>query len=426
MNTRKYKTILALLNTVYGSLVIYTIIITYLFFIGESEYALPSAFLLIIPVLSYYLEQHAKHLFTFILGHTIPAIILYTLPKQPIIKIIYVLFTVTVMLYHLYRRVKQKPLMQNIRSYTYLLVLIIMQLYANWKEYSQLSRMIQIITLLCAVIYFTLIYLYNFTDFFANHVENTNINFHQIKRINNRFIIVFISVTTAIMIGAFSVPAGKILSVLKTIFTFLIRILFFWVKKSDDKMEIEDIKKSTPNMGQIIQADQAEANHVWLFIQEILIYLCVTVIILASTALVIYGLYQLYKYFHSTKADETEKKEFISPFHKETRIKKIRKINKARLPHIFPNNNEKIRRYFYQLIIKKCKDKVPSNLTAEELLNLPVQTIGLLSSAEPEKNDPILLELYHKARYSNEMCSKEEVNIAKGIIRGMKNEFKSK
>jgi len=88
MNTRKYKTILALLNTVYGSLVIYTIIITYLFFIGESEYALPSAFLLIIPVLSYYLEQHAKHLFTFILGHTIPAIILYTLPKQPIIKII--------------------------------------------------------------------------------------------------------------------------------------------------------------------------------------------------------------------------------------------------------------------------------------------------------------------------------------------------
>ena len=136
--------------------------------------------------------------------------------------------------------------------------------------------------------------------------------------------------------------------------------------------------------------------------------------------MIIYGLYQLYKNFHSAKTDETEIKEFISPFHKENRVKIMRNIYKARLPHIFPNNNEKIRRYFYQLIIKKCKDKVPPNLTAEELLNLPVQTTGLLSSAEPEKIDPILLELYHKARYSNGMCSKEEVNLVRRIVKEKK------
>lgn len=220
MNTKKYKTIVELLNTVYGSLIIYTFIITFLFYIDESEYALPSVFLLIIPVLSYYWEQHAKHLFTFILGHTIAGIILYALPKHPIVKIIYVLFTIIVMVYHLYRRVKNKTLMQNIRSYAYLLALIIMQLYANWREYYQLSRMIQFITLICAVIYFTALYLYNYTDFFTNHVESSIINLHRIKRINHGLIAGFISVTTAIMIGAFSVPAGKFLSVLKSIFTF--------------------------------------------------------------------------------------------------------------------------------------------------------------------------------------------------------------
>lgn len=201
----------------------------------------------------------------------------------------------------------------------------------------------------------------------------------------------------------------------------MLRILFFWVKESDNETEIEYIEESRPNIEQIIPAEQAKAHPVWLLIQEILINLLVAAIILAIAAMIIYGLYQLYKNFHSAKTDETEIKEFISPFHKENRVKIMRNIYKARLPHIFPNNNEKIRRYFYQLIIKKCKDKVPPNLTAEELLNLPAQTNGLLSSVSTEKIDPMLLELYHKARYSNESCSKEEVNIAKRIVRGKKN-----
>lgn len=416
MNTKKYKTVTALLNTVYGSLITYTMIITFLFYIEKSEYALPSALLLIIPVLSYYLEQHTRHIFTFILGHTIIGIIFFTLPKHPVIKIVYVTFTVIVMVYHLYRRVKNKTLMQNIRSYLYMLIPILMQLYANWKEYYQLSRMLQIITLISAVIYFTAVYLFNYTDFFTNHVENTNINMNRVKRINHRIIAGFICVTTAIMIGAFSVPTEKLLSVLKSIVTFLLRILFFWVKKSDNEIKIEYIQ-DIPNMEQILPAEQAKSHPVWLLIQKILINILVAAIIIAAAALIIYGLYQIYKYFHSAKSDESEKKEFISPFHKENRVKKMKKVRKTRLPLFFTNNNDKIRRYFYHLITNKCNDKVPANLTAEELLKLPAQTNGLLASAEAEEINPILLELYHKARYSNEMCSKEEVNVVKGIVR---------
>lgn len=420
MNTKKYKTIVELLNTLYGSLVAYTIIITLLFIFGKAEYALPSVCLLIIPVISYFLEQHAKHLIIYILGHAITGIIFYSLPKQFIVKLIYVLFTLIVMAYHLSRRVKKETLTLKIRSYAYLLVMILFQLYANWREYYQLSLMIKIITLLCAVIYFTGIYLYNFTDFFVNHIENTSINLSRIKRINNSFIAGFITVATVIMIGAFFVPAGKFIAALKAIFTFIVRILFFWVNPADNETEIEYFEEN-PYMEYILPTEPAQPNPVWLLIQEILINLLIIAIILALAAMIIYGLYQLYKNFQSAKTDETEKKEFISPFQKENRVKKIRKVQKARLPHIFANNNEKIRRYFYQVIINKCKDKVPSNLTAEELLNLPAQTNGLLSSVSTEKIDPMLLELYHKARYSNESCSKEEVNIAKRIVRGKKN-----
>lgn len=417
MNTKKYKTVIDLLNTVYGSLIIYTIIITLLFSFGESEYALPSASLLIIPVLSYYLEKNAKYLTTFVLCHVIIGIIFYSLPKQSIVKMIYVLFTIFVMVYHLYKRVKKGILIQKIRSYAYMAVPIIMQLYANWEEYFQLSKMIQIITLLSAIIYFTAVYLFNFTDFFANHIENTNIDLYRIKRINHRLIAGFISVSAVTMTGAFYVPADKILSVLKSIISFLLRILFFWIKTSDKETEIEYIQDNAHNMD-LMPTDQAEPNPVWLIIQKVLVYLCVAVIILSLEALVIYGIYQLYKHFHSVKADETEKKEFISPFHKENRVKKVRKIYKARLPHIFSNNNDKIRRYFYQAVMNKYKDKVPVNLTAEELINLPVKATGLLSSEVTEKADPRLLELYHKARYSNELCSKEEVSMAKKIVRG--------
>lgn len=417
MNLKRNKTIIDLLNTVNGSLVIYAIILTLLFSIGETEYVLSSAFLLIIPVLSYFLEQHAKHIFTFALCHILIGIVFYILPEHLVVKIIYVIFTIIVMLYHFYRRIKREALVQNVKSYAYLIILIAIQFYANLKAYSQLSLMIQIITLLYANIYFTTVYLFNFTHFFAN-VVNTSANFHRIRRVNHSLIIGFLGIITAAMIGAFSVPTTGLLSDLKSIIVFILRMLFSWVKASDNNVEKEAVEESTEIIGQIQPIEAAEPNSsAWLFIEKILFKLCVVVVILAFAALIIYGLYKLYIYFHAAKEDETDKKEFVSPFYKEKGVKKARKNNKTKLPHIFLNNNEKIRRYFYHLIIHKYKDKVPANLTAAELLNLPVQTIGSLLPEGTDKFDPVLLKLYHKARYSNEMCSKEEVNIVKGIAR---------
>lgn len=420
MNIRKNKIIIELLNTLYDSLLIYTIIIALLFSIGESAYAIPSTVLLIVPLMSYYLEQHSKHISLFLLCHITAAFILYILPKQLTVKIIYVMFTVIVMIYHLYRRVKRKSSEQKIMSVVYLTVPTALQFYADWKAYSQLSRMIQIITLLCVIIYFTALYLFNFTEFFSIDMVNTNINLHRIKRINHRIITGFICIISVIMTCAFSVPASKLLPALKSMIIFLVRILLSWIRPSDYEEKIETVEENTPNMEQFIPIEPSEPNHIWLIIQEILFILCVVVIILAFAALIIYGLYQLYKHFHTADANETDKREFISPFYKENRVKKLRKIHKTKLPHIFPDNNDKIRRCFYHLIISKYKDKVPANLTAEELLNLPVQSIGLLLSDGTDKFDPVLLKLYHKARYSHEMCSKEEVNMMKEIVRRMK------
>jgi len=222
------------------------------------------------------------------------------------------------------------------------------------------------------------------------------------------------------MTGAFYFHPYKLLSALKSFVVLLLRTLFSWIKPSDDEGMMQTVKESPPDIDHALQIEPTEPSPIWLIIQEIIIKLCVIAVIIAFLASLIYGLYQLYKHFHAAKADEIEKKEFISPFYKDNRVKKIRKIHKAKLSHIFPNNNDKIRRYFYHVIINKYKDKVPDNLTAEELLNLPVRTNALLSSESTQKPDPMLLELYHKARYSDEMCSKEEVNMAKGIVKRMK------
>jgi len=342
MNIKKYKTMIDILNIVNGSLISYTIIITLLFTIGESEYTLPSVLLLILPILSYYLEKRSKHIFTFIICHIITGFIFYSLPKHQIVKIIFIVYAIIVMIYHLYRRIKLKSLMQKNISYGYILVLIAMQLYANWKADSQLSRMIQIITLLFSIIYFITVYLFNFTVFFTNHVENASINFKRVKRINHSLITGFIIIITLIMTGAFSVPIDKLLYTLKSTIIFLLRKIFSRIEPAESEI-IEPVEVITPNMDQILPIEQTEPNPIWLLVEKILFKLCIVVIILAFASLIIYGLYQLYKLFHSNQTDETEKKEFISPFYKENSVKRIKKTNKITFPHFFHNNNDKIR-----------------------------------------------------------------------------------
>lgn len=419
MNARNYQTITELLKTVNASLVTYALIVTMLFTIGISQYVLLSMLLLFIPVISRYLEHHAKDMITFLLCHIILGLVLFLLPQDLVVKIIYVMYIVIIMIYHLYRRIKSKSMDQGNTFYLYLFLLIIMQIYANWREYSQLSRIIQMISLLFIILYFVNVYLSNFTYFFASEAVDINVNIQQIKRCNHTLVFVFMSFISFIMIGTFSIPSNKILSILKSIVIYLLRLFFSLFKESPHVEEVAPPEERAPILEGLVPSETTETNPIWLLIQDILLKACFVIIILVIVSLIIYGVYQLYKHFHTAKRDKTEKKEFISPFFKESKVKNIRMIQKAKL-HLFLSNSEKIRRYFYQEIKKKYKDKVPNNLTADELLKLPVQSISLLLSEDPDKLNPQILILYHKARYSNGLCSKEEVNQMKGMIKGNK------
>lgn len=417
MNISRNRTIIGLLNTVNVSLAIYSVIITLLFFIGKSEYALFSALILIIPVLSYFLKQLTKYLFSFLLGHVALLYVSLTLPEDIIVKIIFVLFTIIVLLFHLSRRVSSEDVVRDSIPFAHLLVPIVMQIAANDNGFTQLSQMIRIITLISVVMYLITLYLFNFTNFFSLDLEKTNVNLKRLKQINNSLVMMFIVIITAIMTGAFSVPSSKIGAVIKSILLFIPRLLARWLqsKINEEVPKEPSIGDSLPDKSLYLATQETYTPSP---IMEVLLQFLTVILILAIIVFAIYGLYQLYNHFIVTKNDDTETKEFISPFFKENKTRKIALKKKVNLPHIFLNNNEKIRRYFSQLVIKNFNGKVPTNLTAEELLNVPVQKIIKLLSNEPYKIDPKLLELYHKARYSKQMCSKEEVNIVKNIVKG--------
>ena len=60
------------------------------------------------------------------------------------------------------------------------------------------------------------------------------------------------------------------------------------------------------------------------------------------------------------------------------------------------DNNSRIRRLFVKTVKKKAKGKVSKTLSAREM------------AAEYEIENPLLVSLYEKARYSGKQCSDEE------------------
>ena len=75
----------------------------------------------------------------------------------------------------------------------------------------------------------------------------------------------------------------------------------------------------------------------------------------------------------------------------------VRLVPKKREQNVWgKDNNSRIRRLFVKTVRKKAKGKVSKTLSAREM------------AAEYEIENPLLVSLYEKARYSGKQCSDEE------------------
>lgn len=152
-------------------------------------------------------------------------------------------------------------------------------------------------------------------------------------------------------------------------------------------------------------------SQIAVFLETVMIYAAVILIISVVLFGIIYGIHYLYSHFKKANlqneividSDVTEIRE---------KIKNV-KIRNSRDKIFFLSNSEKIRKYYYKAATATKTDKNPKLFTAREF----AKTFDNDGYEDAYK----LSLLYEKARYSEDTCTKEDVKLAKSYLSALVN-----
>jgi hypothetical protein len=287
----------------------------------------------------------------------------------------------------------------------------------------ELLQLCFILSIVYVLLYVVNKYLLNLEKFVFNHEGMTNIPFHQIRNSNHVMIVFLSSLFLVTMLAFSSIPLDRLLSMLGKLFLRLIRFLISLIRfeepeyipepEEEEQMTVEDYPIPEP-------------SRLMEIIQEILQWVVTIFVITFIIALIMYTLYQIYQYFY-LKSEEVmkDKIEFLSPFTQKERIKWERG---KMFRNVFGrSNNALIRKFFTQAVTANLKPdiKLDRSLTPSQLSNiiLPIPSDATTPSAKDNQTmehkikKKQITEYYEKARYSNEECSKDEVQFLKKLLK---------
>jgi nitrogen fixation/metabolism regulation signal transduction histidine kinase len=145
----------------------------------------------------------------------------------------------------------------------------------------------------------------------------------------------------------------------------------------------------------------AKTGKVAQFMENLFLYAINISLLLIIIASILFGLYLLYKHFYANCSSDYETKEFISPFVKATKVKKVNPFINKIIPFGF-TNNDKIRAMY----IKKIKSYINCGLKIKNNTSTEISHTTKLSM---HKDISELTHYYEKARYSNDETSKEDL-----------------
>jgi hypothetical protein len=262
-------------------------------------------------------------------------------------------------------------------------------------------------------------YLLNLDRFVQEHSHLTNVPFRQIKNSNNVLAAFLCGLFLLAMLLFSSLPLGNSLTALVKLIVRLISGFFSLFHKEQPEQVIEEIPvpEETPMPNKLPATD---SSYLLELFSKIFEWFATIITIAGIVCLLLYAIYRIYKYFY-LKSEEVikDKVEFISPFIKIERLKKVRK---ERLHTIFGHsNNAIIRKYFFKAVSLNIDSHtdLPKSITPAELSEYAIGKAGSKETAAPEEEEKRqqLTTYYEKARYSNEECTKEEVQRVKNILK---------
>jgi hypothetical protein len=299
----------------------------------------------------------------------------------------------------------------------FIAIFALIYLISNYLKLSNIMQLNYSLAIAYVLLYFLNKYLLNSNEFFLDHDNLVNVPYHQIKNTNNTLMLFLGSLFFISMILFSKLPLSDILFSLGKIIIRILRAFFSLFHRSNSiEEEIEEIvSEADPAMEPLPSAETSELMKVIATILQWIVTIGVFVVLIA---IVLYALYQLYQYFY--RKNETtimDKTEFISPFNQRERIKKD--APKRFRTFFGRTNNDEIRKYFYKAVTasKNSNKELSKDLTPAQLAEYAICEGMDMDAADTAKKKELLTAYYEKARYSNEECSKKEVQIVKDILK---------
>ncbi len=425
MKNKQYHLVIDMINILLRFMVSYTLISFIILFVSIDSSAIVKALCLFpVPFISYIIGIRTKHIWTFIILHLL-VLAAYTFTIGSIlIRVVYGIYIIIITVTTFLKKIKIEETQKSNTTLLLIVIIFAMNLYCSYRKFSDLNQLFVVIVIIYVLLYLLNMYLLNFERFFQNHAAMSNVPIHQIKITNHVLILFFSSLCFFVMLLFTKFPLGELLKFLGNLLLGILRA-FFSIFKGPSQEDVPEIMdEPAADMGNAFPTiEPSEPSVIWELIQKILLGMFTLAIITAIIGLIVYGLYQLYKLFYAKKYNNfRDVTEFISPFEKKQNFKKgtLRTSTAIFFGFKVKSNSEKIRKHFHKAISVNTDsiDKLSKDLTPSELSGYALRksSESLENHIDLDKKKQ-LTAYYEKARYSNEECSKEEVQIVKNILK---------
>lgn len=367
------------------------------------------------PFISYFIRRYIEQLWLFLTLHTALLAVYAFTTDNIYVRIVYCLYLIILAIHAFYMRHKSGE--QENTSMYFIAVFTLIYLISNYLKLSNITQLNYFLAIVYVLLYFLNKYLLNTNKFFEDHNNLVNVPYHQIKNSNNTLMLFLGSLFFISMILFSKLPLGDILFSLGKLGIRILRAFFSLFYRSNPvEEEIEEIaSEAAPAMKQL---PSAETSELMMVIATVLQWIVTISVVVALIALMLYALYQLYQYFY--RKNETtikDKTEFISPFDQRVRLKK--EAPKRFRTFFGRTNNDVIRKCFYKAVTtsKNSNKELPKDLTPTQLAEYAICEGNGGNGTAASKKKELLTAYYEKARYSNEECSKKDVQIVKDILK---------
>lgn len=365
------------------------------------------------PYLSYFIRKYTRHIWSFAVLHLILAAgYLLTTDNTYYIMMngIYLLALASISYY-------SKQRLQDRTNTSLFLIMFFIFIYAScyqldFKELLPLSFWLAISY---ALLYILNMYLLNLDRFVRNHEHLVNVPFRQIKN-SNHILTAFLCCLFFLTMLSFSrLPFGTVLAFFGSLLIKALRFLITWLSRQKPE-ETEWIEEEPEPSQQ--EMPITEPSRFMEILSVILQWMIAIALIIGAVALILYTIYRIYQHFYR-KGEEAIKDEveFLSPFEKKEKLKQKRV--KLGFHLLGKSNNTAIRKHFAKAVLANAgaEPKLSESLTPYELSEYAIQSRDENPSSE-EEDRKLITGCYEKARYSNEVCTREEVRLVKKMLKG--------